>query len=461
MKSNKIEEYNRMKNSLQGINTNRGGSYDRLKGFLQEQVNTTENNLERSKKGIAARELVKDDNGLYDAIIQYKNGQSGRGIQDKCGYTISNLKKIIIDEKYDGGILRLNKDHPLFKDKNKLKELKNLAKEHNIKIEQGKVSELEVRNLAIVFSIEGNIRKKVGLSANAPVAAFVYTGGKYISDAIEDGKVYIADLTGGFVTEELSDIHSSGLDEAASSAVFAATLSVTKNTVLMCRGEQDLDEGLKQMLIDTSAAYAVGYISGAIKCALNLSDTSYGDLVVNSITQTSKLVFAYVNEEIDEHQLIENIAESQAYLLSAYIGKCFGRMVGDMLIPGVGGFIGQYIGETITTAICTEVISTIKSEKEFNIHNNKTISLYKRAEISIRESQIRLTELVQKENNELIYVIQSGFDDIKLGIETSSYEKIKNGLLKIGEKFGLAEEDFSSGVITRDNLFSSETVIFD
>ena len=192
-----------------------------------------------------------------------------------------------------------------------------------------------------------------------------------------------------------------------------------------------------------------------------MTDASSAYLLVNATIQNTKHIVQYVNGEIDEKQLVESIAESSAYLVSAYIGKCIGQTVGDFLIPGIGGFIGQYIGEMITTAICTEIISTIKASKAFEKENERMSSLYKRAEREIRASQERLKMLAERENQELISTIQCGFDEIKTGIQTDSYDLIKKGFAIIGSKFGFVEEDFSKDFVTRQTLFSEETIVFE
>ena len=170
---------------------------------------------------------------------------------------------------------------------------------------------------------------------------------------------------------------------------------------------------------------------------------------MNGTIQISKEIISYVNSNIDEEELIEHITEDIAYLVAAQIGKC----IGEVLIPIP--LVGSYVGEMITTAICAETISTIKFSKEFEKKNSKMISLYKNAEQQIRESQARLEDIIQKENNELLKSIEIGFEDILEGIRNNSMEQIDKGLLIIGEKFGLSEKDLSKDLVTKDNLFTN------
>ena len=179
-------------------------------------------------------------------------------------------------------------------------------------------------------------------------------------------------------------------------------------------------------------------------------------LIVNTTVQISKQVLSYASGEIDGEQLIENVAETTAYMAFAYAGRMIGGFVGGAIIPGsVGVMIGQYIGEVITTAVCSEVISTIKFNKEFDRQNAKLIALYKNAEIEIRRSQIRLEQIIQKENEELMQAIKTGFEEITIGIWNNSYEQIENGLVIIGSKFNISEEDFIKDRVTRETLFAS------
>lgn len=251
-----------------------------------------------------------------------------------------------------------------------------------------------------------------------------------------------------FSSEQIRVLNEAGWDEAMSSVAFATSLSVTRNVISVYKGEEEIDEAVKDILIDTSSAAILGYVTGVTmeKLAVSKSDAS---LLVNGTIQISKEIISYVNSNIDEEELIEHITEDIAYLVAAQIGKC----IGEVLIPIP--LVGSYVGEMITTAICAETISTIKFSKEFEKKNSKMISLYKNAEQQIRESQARLEDIIQKENNELLKSIEIGFEDILEGIRNNSMEQIDKGLLIIGEKFGLSEKDLSKDLVTKDNLFTN------
>lgn len=450
MSTTKLEEYKKMNHDLANIDPNRGGSPNKSKGYYAEIVNTTENNLERIKNNTAARECVINNNGPADAIVVYKNGQTGRQIQDKVGYTFSQLKNNINSGKYDNMIFRINKDHPVLKNKKAINLLKQEARQHNIKIEIGKTTEKEVLELAKNTTNESKLRNAIGLDdTKAPVSASVFTAKTFLKDSVKNSKDFISENTGRFMSENFKQINAAGVDEAVNSAMFAAVLSTTKNTISVIKGEESATEAIKEILYDTSSAAVLGYATGVVKDVFNIGELGDAALLVNGTIQISKQVFSYVNGEIDERQLLNNVAESTAYLAAAYVG----RIIGSQLIPIP--IVGSYIGEMITTAICSEVISTIKTTKEFEKKNKKYISLYHRAEREIKASNERLKSIIEAENEELKIIIREGFESIYNGINDNSYDLMIKGLGAIGSKFGISEEELKKDRVTRENIFKN------
>lgn len=266
-------------------------------------------------------------------------------------------------------------------------------------------------------------------------------------DIIDNTKENVYSQTERFISGEYKQIHKSGVNEAVDAAIFTAVFSTTKNTIAVIKGEESKGEAFKDILYDTSAAATLGYVTGVVKETFNISKQNDAALLVNGTIQISKLMVAYAKGDLDEMQLVTSVAETSAMLAAAYVGKIIGSNV--IPIP----YVGAYIGEMITTAICAEVISTIKFSKEFDKQNRKIMSLYRKAEHEIRESQARLELIIQKENNELISVIKQGFEEIIEGIKSDASEQVEKGLLTIGSKFGLSEADLNRHVVTKDNLF--------
>lgn len=459
------EQFRQMKRDLAEINTSRGGGAEKgLKGFYAEYVNSTYGNLDRMESGVAAREIVINDNGDWDAVVKYATGASGRPIQDKVGYTFSYYKSKIASNQYDDGILRINPDNPIFSDDQKWSELNSFAKEHGIKIIKGSVTENEAKTLAIVAGEEGKIRSVFGLENNAPVTAELYADSKevkYVVDNMQKKVIevneYIHTTTNNFLSENAARINEAGLNQAESAACFAAAMSIGRNTVALLKGEEEFSQATKDVIADVTATAVMGYATGAVSEVIGVA-TGDASILINGTIQLSKQLITYLEDDIDEQELVENIAEIGAHLAIAYIGRIVGGSIGSIGGP-IGIVAGQFVGEMISTAVCADIISTIKASKEFEKQNDKIIALYKNAEFEIRASQARLESLIQKENDELEKAIASGMDQIVFGIINDSYNDIELGLADISEKFGLNLEQLQKDKITRNNLFDAETIV--
>ena len=278
---------------------------------------------------------------------------------------------------------------------------------------------------------------------NKTTVKFVET----IEESIDNTKDYISEQTSRFMSENFKEIHTAGVDEAVNSALFAAAFSTARNTISVINGKENAKDAIKEIVYDTASAAVLGYATGVVKETLNFGNVGDAALLVNGTVQISKQVISYVNGNIDEQQLLNNIAETTVQLAAAQVG----RIIGSQLIPIP--IVGPYIGEMITTAICSEIISTIKATKEFEKQNQKYISLYHRAEREIRASNERLTSIIETENDELRAIIQEGFQNIYNGINDNSYDLITKGLEIIGSKFGISEEELKKDNVTRENLF--------
>ena len=209
---------------------------------------------------------------------------------------------------------------------------------------------------------------------------------------------------------------------------------------------------IKDVLVDSASSAVIGYATGALMEKLSVEHSEAALLVAGTV-QISKQVIAYMSGNINESELINNVAETSVYLAFSYAGKMIGGIVGESIAGPLGAAVGQYIGEVVTTAMCSEIIDTIRFNKEFDKENAKSILLYKRAEYEIRYSQARLESLIQKENEELKQTILAGFDYLVDGIHNNSYDQIENGIVIIGSKFSMSQEELRKDIVTKDTLF--------
>lgn len=276
---------------------------------------------------------------------------------------------------------------------------------------------------------------------------------------IEEVNLFIDETTAKFISENFAEINRAGIDQATQAVAFAAVLSITRNTISVIRGEEQVENAVKAVLIDSSSSAVIGYATGALMKKLSVEQDEAA-LLVSGAVQISEQIMAYMSGNIDEPELVKNVAETSAYLSFAYAGKIIGGMIGESIAGYFGAAIGQYLGEVVTTVVCSEIIDTIKFNKEFDKENARLISLYKKAECEIRNSQARLENIIQKENEELKQTFLEGFECLVNGIHNNSYEQIEKGINIVGSKFNLSQEDFRKDIVTQDTLFqySDETL---
>lgn len=461
----KAKEYKNLYDNLNDINVNRGASPQNNKGFYGEEINATLNNIDNINKGIKARHSVLDSNDpRVDTVVKYSNGQTGRVIQEKMGYSPSALKSFVESGKYDNTNLVVNPNHPIFKNNKALQALKAECKKHNIILKKGQCDSGAAFRYANNARNEELLKTKLGLKADhklssaGTVAELAVT--KEISDItnqIQQKGQTISDNINEFTSKylgDLNEIHKNSAKAGMHAAALTAGLSVATNLYKVVNDGEDISTALVNVAYDSATAGCKYYVTEAIA---GITATSIGQtsLVLNTTAMVVREMGAFLNDEIDAEKFISNIAESTVKIAASYI--C-GTM-GNLLLPGVGYVIGSIIGEQIVSTVCCEITRICANEK----HNKKVISLYNKANREIKESQKRLKKIIDEENNSLINEINKGFESIYKGIQAGDYDDVMLGIEVIGAKFGLSKQELHSDFVTKDNIFklSNEVLLIE
>lgn len=304
-----------------------------------------------------------------------------------------------------------------------------------------------------------------GKSAQRRLYVSIVTGIKEIDDFFQV-----------FRSEEFKRMNEAGIDAATAAAIFAGTMSVVSNTFSVIRGEEDGKEAAKNIVVDTVGAGSIAYVTkiatDGISNGLGVS-TGTAALIATGTVQISKNVASYLKGEITSEQLQEKVLETSAMLVAGYIGKSVGSFVGrgigtaigTVICPGAGTLIGEevgaqigaFVGEIITSAVCVEVIGTLKYSKEFSKQNSHAIMMAHRAEDEIRKSQERLKNLIKKENMDFLEKTDVGFAQMMQGIYDCNYNDVKMGILQIGSKFGMTEEELTEGTVKKGHIFDHQS----
>lgn len=326
-------------------------------------------------------------------------------------------------------IYYVNQDNPIFSNPKQMKELEKIAKKHNIKIQKSDLSSLESKMLVHSAHFEGNIKSKIGAEKNAKVSLKVYkqylNGKNIVEDTINKGRAFnedIAQKTSSFMSENHAKINKAGVSNALASAEFAAAFLVAKNAMSVIRDEKDGEDAAKEVLKDTVSAGVLGYATGAISEAAKVKGLKENRtaLLVNGTIQITKQIYSYVNSDIDEKQLVQNIAEM------------------------------------ITIAVCSTIIDTVHREQQAIQYNKKMLALAHRAEREIRESQGRLQLLVNKENERFIQQLDKGYDQFMQGVIECNYSMASSGLGMIAKEFNIEQDKLTQGHVTKGNIFGKK-----
>lgn len=461
-----LEVYEEMNKELEKLNTSRGGSSKQFKGFVAEITNTTEANIKRASKGIAAREHVLDNNGPADAVVHYSNGQLGYSIQDKCGYNGSQIKNMIRDGKYDGQRLRVNSDNPIFDSKHvhQLNQINQMADEHGIKLEKSLVSGEENERLGKMMSVEGNIRSKFNMESNAPVTAKVYTRHKeaeYIAseakknidntiDNVNDSVNNIVENIGG---ENLAQIHQESMNAAVGAMSVAAITTLVDNSVKVARGEKTKEEairdsaktigetGIARYTQKTVSQIAENVINKTMQeSVLKIMVGKAGNDTAVVVVKTGQEFVKYCRSEISVDDMLENTSE----IIKEQIVQFIGGMVFSVLpIPG-----SEYIGRYVATVLYHSSKQIKMEQEQFDNYISFMESISRETTKEIEMYRKEFAAYTTEYNAKAMQQMNKAFGLLEQGMSEDNVEKASEAIETIANMVGETVSD-----ITEDSLY--------
>ena len=154
--------------------------------------------------------------------------------------------------------------------------------------------------------------------------------------------------------------HRAGLQGARYGAVIGGSISLLQNLLAIAQGQKDVCEAAQDLAVDTLKAGALGYgtafVGAAIKGSLQqsgnqtlraLAGTSAPALAVNICLSLASSITRYVTGEISEAQLLSEVGEKGAGMLSSSMMAALGQLA--IPVPFVGAAIGAMIGYTLSS----------------------------------------------------------------------------------------------------------------
>lgn len=164
--------------------------------------------------------------------------------------------------------------------------------------------------------------------------------------------------------ETLKDIantsHRAGMEGAKYGAIIGASISLLTNAFSMAQEKKQLAEAAQALATDTAKAAALGYgtafagaaLKGSLQQSSNhalrtIAGTNAPALAVNICLSLGSSVKRYATGEISEAQLLTEVGEKGAGMLSSSMMAALGQLA--IPVPFVGAAIGGMIGYTLSS----------------------------------------------------------------------------------------------------------------
>jgi len=154
--------------------------------------------------------------------------------------------------------------------------------------------------------------------------------------------------------------HRAGLQAAQYGAAIGGVIATVQNVFAVARRQKELGAAVKDIAVDTAKAGALGYATGATGSALKsvmqqsgstatraLSKTGLPALVVSTCVSLSGTIRSYVRGDISEAQMLADVGEKGAGMLSAGMMAAVGQVV--IPVPFAGAIIGGMVGHTLSS----------------------------------------------------------------------------------------------------------------
>lgn len=420
-------------------------------GFSAEVKDVARTNAEKIINGDSTRKIRTDDLGsvndpLYDTVTIDAEGNviDGSGAQmkflgasenDPTGegnaaraleklqskkfqkYLDADAKIDVPSDQFDKIIQEANN-----KIDNLSKQLENQKQAGNteqVKRLQEKIDKLE--------KIKKNLRRST-VSSEEAVFARLHPG---LSTAIDVAKVS----------------HRAGVETAKTSAIIGGSVSIVKNLVSVCKGEEEPEEAIKNVAKDTATTAAVGYGTGftgtALKGAMQnsgseyvraLSKTNIAGTVVAVTVSATKTLSRYFKGEIDGVECLETLGEQGTGMISSAMFAAIGQIV--IPIPAVGGLIGGMVGYAISSAtygILTESLKEAKLAKEEREQIEQICNEHIKM---IREYRAEMEKIINEYLIDSMEVFRDSFSGIKNALAIGDVDWVIESANTITENFG-------------------------
>lgn len=208
--------------------------------------------------------------------------------------------------------------------------------------------------------------------------------------------------------EIIATSHKAGVEGAKYGALIGGIISTLTNSFSVVKGEKEIADALPDVGTDTlkaaAAGYATGFSGSAIKAGMQqsgnslvrkLSTTSAPALMLNACLSLGGSVKRFVTGEISEAQLLTEVGEKGAGMLSASMMTVVGQLA--IPVPLIGAAIGGMIGYTLSSMFYQSALAAAKDAQSSREQLSKVRAIEAAARERIAFEKEQLTAFVSKE----------------------------------------------------------------
>lgn len=422
-------------------------------GFSAEIIKEARDNKEAIKSGNLNRTTTTDGIGQsnhqqYDHVILDENGNiiSGSGSQMKflnidAKGRVTVVEKIVNDstwDKYDGYI-----DIP--------------EDQYDVAIKYAETKAEELQRQANEQKASGNFEKAKELQNKSD--KYEKSKKKLRKSNVKESEAIEARITPEkFVIKEvIKDSHNAGIEAAKGAAILGGSISCAQNIYCVLNDDKSIDEAVIDIAKTTGkvgvTAYGIGASGTAIKSIMHtskntltrgLSTTNAPAMIATATVEIGKSIKRYINEDIDEVELLEELGEKGTGMIAAGFGTAVGTAVGTIILPGAGSVVGGLVGGMISYTISGVLYkTTLDAFKGAKISSERRIVMEQLSRECIREMQRYqkiLTESAIKEFKRREDVLSCIFHDINESILENNIDGLLDSINGIGEELGVSLE---------------------
>lgn len=418
-------------------------------GFSAEVKDVARSNAERIINGDSTRKVRTDDQGrvndpLYDTVTVDKNGYIIKGSQSKF---IGASEK---DPSGDGNATRIL---------NKLQSEK-FQKYFDAKVEIEVPSDQYEKILQEADAKIGNLsrqleeQKRIGNVEQQKKIQDRIDKLKKIKKSLRKSTVSSDEAIFARLHPELSttiDIvklsHRAGIQTATSSTILGGSVSIVKNVVSLCEGEEELEEAMRNVVKDTTKTAAIGYATGSVGTALKgfmqnseskyvraLSTTNVAGNVVAFVVSAKKTFGKYFRGEIDGVECLEQLGEQGTGMIASEMFAVIGQLA--IPIPIVGGMIGGMVGYALSSAAYGVLTNSLKEAKLAREERERIERVCNEHIEMIRKYRAELEKIISEYLIDNMEIFRESFSGIKNALAIGDVDWFIDSTNVITENFG-------------------------